>query len=106
MDPPLHIGVAVLSLAKLRMLHSNYNFIDKYIDISDFELLEMDTDSNYFSFSEDGIEKHIKQEMKEEYDKDKYIVDQIWQKKKLKYRAKESKKMVIMKLIKKLQCII
>ncbi len=29
-----------------------------------------DTDSNYFAFSEDSIEKLIKPEMKEEYEKD------------------------------------
>jgi hypothetical protein len=46
MDLPLQIGVAVYHLAKLRMLDFYYNFIDKYIDRSDFELLEMDTDSN------------------------------------------------------------
>jgi hypothetical protein len=54
------------------MLDFYYNFIDKYIDRSDFELLEMDTDSNYFAFSEDSIEKLIKPEMKEEYENDKY----------------------------------
>ena len=32
----------------------------------------MDTDSNYFAFSEDNIEKLIKPEMIEEYEKDKY----------------------------------
>ena len=49
MDLPLQIGVAVYHLAKLRMLDFYCNFIDKYIDRSDFELLEMDTDSNYFA---------------------------------------------------------
>jgi hypothetical protein len=72
MDLPLQIGVAVYHLAKLRMLDFYYNFIDKYIDRSDFELLEMDTDSNYFAFSEDSIEKLINPEMKEEYENDKY----------------------------------
>jgi hypothetical protein len=72
MDLPLQIGVAVYHLAKLRMLDFYYNFIDKYIDRSDFELLEMDTDSNYFAFSEDNIEKLIKSELKEEYENDKY----------------------------------
>ena len=72
MDLPLQIGVAVYHLAKLRMLQFYYNFIDKYIDRSDFELLEMDTDSHYFSFSEDSLEKLIKPHMKEEYGKDKY----------------------------------
>ncbi len=65
MDLPLQIGVAVYHLAKLRMLEFYYNFIDKYIDRSDFELLEMDTDSNYFAFSEDSIEKIIRPESKE-----------------------------------------
>jgi hypothetical protein len=32
----------------------------------------MDTDSNYFAFSEDSIEKLIKPHMREEYEKDKY----------------------------------
>ena len=72
MDLPLQIGVAVYHLAKLRMLDFYYNFIDKYIDRSDFELLEMDTDSNYFAFSEDNSEKLIKPEMREEYENDKY----------------------------------
>ncbi len=56
------------------MLDFNYYFIDKYSDRSDFELLEMDTDSNYFAFSEDSVEKIIKQEMREEYENDKYNI--------------------------------
>ena len=72
MDLPLQIGVAVYHLAKLRMLQFYYDFIDKYIDRSDFELTEMDTDSNYFAFSEDSIDKLIKPHMREEYEKDKY----------------------------------
>ncbi len=32
----------------------------------------MDTDSNYFAFSEDSIDKLIKPHMREEYEKDKY----------------------------------
>ena len=35
-------------------------------------MVEMDTDSNYFSFSEDSIEKLIKPHMRKEYKKDKY----------------------------------
>ncbi len=73
MNLPLQIGVAVYHLAKLRMLDFYCNFIDKSIDRSDFELLEMDTDSNYFAFSEDSIVKLIKPEVREEYEKDKYI---------------------------------
>ena len=66
------IGVAVYHLAKLRMLDFYYNFSDKYIDRSDFALTEMDTDSNFFPFSEDSIEKIIEAEMRGEYEKDKY----------------------------------
>jgi hypothetical protein len=54
------------------MLEFYYDFIDKYIDRSDFEMVEMDTDSNYFAFSEDSIEKLIKPHMRAEYEKDKY----------------------------------
>jgi hypothetical protein len=58
MDLPLQVGVAVYYLAKLRMLQFYYDFIDKYINREDFELLEMDTNSNYFTFSEDSIDKY------------------------------------------------
>jgi hypothetical protein len=57
MDLPLQIGVAVYHLAKLWMLDFYYNFIDKYINRGDLEFLEMDTDSNYFAFLEDNIDK-------------------------------------------------
>jgi hypothetical protein len=55
------------------MLNFYYKFIDKYIDRSDFKSLEMGTDSNYFAFSEDSIEKLIKPKMRVEYENDKYI---------------------------------
>ncbi len=41
------------------MLQFYYDFIDKHINREDFELTEMDTDSNSFSFSEDSIDKLI-----------------------------------------------
>ena len=45
----------------------NTNLIEAAI-----EMVEMDTDSNYFAFSEDSIEKLIKPEMRAEYEKEKY----------------------------------
>ena len=42
------------------MLDFYYNVIDKYIEHSDFDLTEMDIDSNYFALSEDSIDKLIK----------------------------------------------
>ena len=38
--------------AKLVMLESYYSFTDKYIDRSDFALLEMASDSRYLLFQE------------------------------------------------------
>jgi hypothetical protein len=72
MDLPLQIGVAVYNLAKLRMLEFYYDCIDKYIDRSDYQILQMDTDSNYFAFSANTLEEIIKPEMREEFEKDKY----------------------------------
>ncbi len=46
-------------------------FFDKYIDRSDYERAQMDTDSTYFAFSEDNVEKFIKPEIMSEYEKEK-----------------------------------
>ncbi len=46
------------------MLQFDYNFIDKYIDRSYFQMCQMYTDSNYVAFSEDDIDKIIKPEMR------------------------------------------
>jgi hypothetical protein len=54
------------------MLQFYNNFIDEYIDRSDFEVCQMDTDSNYIAFSGDSIEKLIKPHMRQGYQKDKY----------------------------------
>ena len=44
---PFQVGIAVYQLAKLRMLEFYYGFLDRYFDRKDFELIQMDTDSNY-----------------------------------------------------------
>jgi hypothetical protein len=62
--------VAVYNLAKLRMLQFYYDCIDKYVDRSDYQILQMDTDSNYFAFSENTLEEIIKPEMREEFKND------------------------------------
>ncbi len=41
------------------------------MDRTDFEFLEMDTDSYYYAFSEDSIEKLIKPHTRQEYEKEK-----------------------------------
>ena len=72
MDNPIQIGCAVYLLAKLRMLQFYYDCLDKYVDRSDFQYIEMDTDSAYLAFSATKLDDVIRPEMKEEYEKDKY----------------------------------
>ncbi|CAF3781378.1 unnamed protein product [Rotaria socialis] len=57
---PIQVGFAVYQLAKLRMLQFYYDFIDYYIDRSDFEYCEMDTDSAYIAFSSASFEDLVK----------------------------------------------
>ena len=49
------------------MLEFYYDFIDKYIDRSDFIYCQMDTDSAYISFSAENFEDLIKPKLKEHY---------------------------------------
>ena len=56
---PFQIGIAVYQLAKLRMLEFYYDFLDRYVDRRDFELIQMDTDSNYMAISGDKLEDLI-----------------------------------------------
>ena len=66
-DRPYQCGIAVYQLAKLRMLEFYYDFLDKYIDRKDFELIQMDTDSMYMAISAENLDDIIKQEMRKEY---------------------------------------
>ena len=70
---PIHMSIAIYQLAKLRMLEFYYDCVDKYIPRADFQLQEMDTDSNYFSFSDSNpFINLIKPEMRAEFELDKY----------------------------------
>ena len=40
---PFQVGIAVYQLAKLRMLEFYFDFLDKYVDRNDLELIPMDT---------------------------------------------------------------
>ena len=68
---PFQIGIAVYQLAKLRMLEFYYDFLDRYIDRRDFELIQMDTDSNYLAISGKSLEDIVKPDMREEFEKEK-----------------------------------
>ncbi len=45
------------------MLQFYYDFIDYYINRSDFDYCEMDTDSAYIAFSSDGFEDLVKPDL-------------------------------------------
>ena len=68
---PYQCGIVVYQLAKLRMLEFFYDFLDKYIDRSDFELCYMDTDSFYLALSGNSLDDIVKASLKKEYLSDK-----------------------------------
>ena len=68
---PYQCGIAVYQLAKLRMLEFYYDFLDKFCNRRDFELIQMDTDSFYMALSAEDFDDIIKPEMKELYKEEK-----------------------------------
>ena len=68
----LMIGCSVFDDSKLRMYQFYYDFIDKFIDRSDFQYIEMDTDSAYMALTNKNLDRLVKPNMREEYDKQKY----------------------------------
>ena len=68
---PYQCGIAVYQLAKLRMLEFYYDFLDKFCNRRDFELIQMDTDSFYMALSANDFDEIIKPEMKELYKEEK-----------------------------------
>ena len=68
---PYQCGLAVYQLAKLRMLEFYYDFLDKFCNRRDFELIQMDTDSFYMALSAEDFDEIIKPEMKELYKEEK-----------------------------------
>ncbi|KAI8484950.1 hypothetical protein Bbelb_373570 [Branchiostoma belcheri] len=58
---------------KLRMLEFYYDFMIKFVDPSDFQYCEMDTDSAYIAFSAYRLEDVIKPSMRDEYEKEKHL---------------------------------
>ena len=51
MDLPIQIGFFVYGYAKLRMLSFYYDFVDRFIDRSNYQYCSMDTDSAYMALS-------------------------------------------------------
>ena len=61
---PNQIGFFVYRYVKLRMLQFYFDFLDKYLDRSDFQMCEMDTDSAYIAISGESVERLVKPELK------------------------------------------
>jgi hypothetical protein len=66
-DIPVQIGFTVYQLAKLRMLEFYYDCIDFYLDRSDYQAIQMDTDSMYLALSDTSFDKLVKPELMVEY---------------------------------------
>ena len=67
----MQIGFFVYQYAKLRMLQFYFDFMDKYLDRSDFQYCEMDTDSAYIAIAGPSVDSLVKSDLKEEFEKDK-----------------------------------
>lgn len=67
LDLPIQLGYFILQYAKLHMLSFYYDFMDKYVDRSDFEYIEMDTDSAYMAISGSCLDEVIKPDMRLSY---------------------------------------
>ena len=65
---PFQVGIAVYQLAKLRMLEFYYDFLDRYFDRRDFELIQVDIDSNYMAISAEKLEDIVKPELQTEFE--------------------------------------
>ena len=50
------------------MLEFYYDFLDRYFSRRDFELIQMDTDSNYLAISADQLEDIIRPELRNEFE--------------------------------------
>ena len=69
---PTHPSVFALHYAKLRMLKFYYDFLDYYLLCEDFEVLKMDTDSNYLGITAENVEHLIIPELHEEFERNKH----------------------------------
>ena len=57
LDLPVQIGCFVYQYAKLRMLEFYYDFMNLFVDLSDFQYCAVDTDSAYMATSLDEVIK-------------------------------------------------
>ena len=67
---PIQVALSIYDDAKLKMCQFYYDCVSKYIDKSNFQYLEMDTDSAYIALTGE-FEDLVKPELKEEFIKDR-----------------------------------
>ncbi len=67
MDMPIHIGINILLLSKLRVLEFAYSFIDYFIPRHLYDPVLMDTDSFYMQIAGREIEDVVRPELLAEY---------------------------------------
>ena len=66
---PFQVGIAVYHMVKLGVLQFYYNCLDKVLHRRDFELIQMDSDSLYFTLSCDSLEEAVRPKLREEFQK-------------------------------------
>jgi hypothetical protein len=71
LDLPMQIGCFVYQYAKLRMLEFYYDFMDLFVDRSDFQYCAMNTDSAYMALSATSLEEVIKPDMQQRFQMEK-----------------------------------
>ena len=52
------------------MLQFYYDFLDNYLDLADFEMCEMDTDSAYITIGGNSVENLVKPELRAKLERD------------------------------------
>ena len=67
MDMPNYLGFFILNNAKLHLLKYYYDCLDFYVDRSNFELTECDTDSLYYGISQPNFIDVVKPHLREEF---------------------------------------
>ncbi|KAK3727765.1 hypothetical protein QZH41_016414 [Actinostola sp. cb2023] len=79
---PFQVGIAVYQLAKLRMFEFYYDFVDKFVDRHDFELIQMDTNSLYIALSASQLEDCVCPALRNEFDRcrNQWVASDTWSK--------------------------
>ena len=72
-DLPVQVVFFVYQYAKLRMVQFYYNFIAKYVDEKNFQMMYMDTDSGYFAFAGDKLEDVVKPDLLAKFLAEKHL---------------------------------